>query len=86
MKVWPTSLPEVLLVEPRPRLGLVRELIFNLFSHQLHRLLGASTTVTKTPVLGSSSSREPGGVLAQPASRAAHSAAVKGRSMAWVPG
>ena len=37
----------VLVVEPRPRSGLVKELLFNRFSHQLHRLLGASTTVTK---------------------------------------
>jgi subtilisin family serine protease len=37
----------VLVVEPRPRSGLIKELLFNRFSHQLHRLLGASTTVTK---------------------------------------
>ncbi|HEX6069622.1 MAG TPA: molybdopterin-dependent oxidoreductase, partial [Longimicrobiaceae bacterium] len=37
----------VLVVEPRPQSGLVKELLFNRFSHQLHRLLGASSTVTK---------------------------------------
>ncbi|HEX9371255.1 MAG TPA: molybdopterin-dependent oxidoreductase, partial [Roseiflexaceae bacterium] len=37
----------VVVMEGRPDAGLVRELLFNRFVHHLHRLLGASNTVTK---------------------------------------